>query len=96
MKEYQHQHTRKEKVSTAGFSFRFTEESEALELAGYAYNAITPFFMKYDLPIILSQDVAELEPAYFWMGGGTRNLKIGVSVADFLKFFGDRVIVAKI
>ena len=54
MKEYQHQHTQREKVSTAGFSFRFTEESEALELAGYAYNAITPFFMKYDLPIILS------------------------------------------
>ena len=48
------------------------------------------------IPIILSEDIADLEPAYFWFSGGRLDVKMGISVADFLKYFGDRVIVAKI
>ena len=86
------------KMSLKGFHFRLAEETEALELSGYQYNAITPFFMKNPtIPIILSQDIAELDPAYLWFSGGRINVKMGVSVADFLRFFGpDRVIVSKI
>ena len=48
------------------------------------------------LPIILSEDVVHLEPAYFWFSGGRIQIKMGVSVPDFLTFFGDRIIIAKI
>ena len=48
------------------------------------------------LPIILSQDIAELEPGYFWHSGGRIQIKMGVSVPDFKQHFKDRLIVAKI
>ncbi len=47
------------------------------------------------LKIILSQDIAEMQPAYFWHSGGRIQIKMGVSVSDFVKHFGDRVIIAK-
>ena len=60
-------------MGTKGFHFRLAEESDALQLSGYQYNAITPFLMQgggEKLPIILSEDVVNLEPAYFWHSGG--------------------------
>ena len=48
-------------MSLKCFHFRLAEESEALEMSGYQYNAITPFFMKCDnVPIILSEDIVQL------------------------------------
>jgi hypothetical protein len=37
-----------------------------------------------------------MKPAYFYLGAGKVNLKIGVSVDDFKKHFGERVITAPI
>lgn len=75
MKKYQNERTELDcKVSTKGFKFRHTEEKEALDLSGYEYNAITPFFMDgggEQMPIILSQDITELSEAYLWLSGGT-------------------------
>ena len=52
--------------------------------------------MKSDhIPIILSAEITKLEPAYLWFSGGLIDVKMGVSVADFLSYFGDRVIVAE-
>ena len=87
------------KVGTKGFHFRLAEEADALALSGYAYNAITPFLMQgggEQLPIILSEDIVNLEPAYFWHSGGRIQIKMGVSVPDFLRHFGQRVIIGKI
>ena len=50
-------------------------------------NAITPFFMKpggQKLPILLSEKIAKLDPSYFWMGGGRLELKMGISVEEFV------------
>ena len=100
MKKYQNEKTKTSaKVSTKGFKFKHTEVEEAYELSGYEFNEITPFFMGEggeELPIILSQDIVDLEPAYLWLSGGTQRVKLGISVEDFLKWFGDRVIVANI
>lgn len=35
---------------------------------------------KSQIPIILSEDITELEPAYFWFSGGRMNIKMGISV----------------
>ena len=95
MKAWQNNNTKHSKISGKGFHFRLAEEAEALELSGYKYNAITPFFMKSNqIPIILSEEIAKLEPAYLWFSGGMIDVKMGVSVADFLSYFGNRVIVA--
>ena len=97
MKKYQNENTKTGvQVSNKGFHFRLAEHDEALALSGYEFNAITPFFMHGEgknLPIFLSDEIAKLEPAYFWFSGGRIQIKMGVSVAEFQKYFGDRVIV---
>ena len=83
MKEYQNSHS-PHKLSRKCFHFRLADESIAQELTGYGYNATTPFLMKTNLPIILSKSIIELKPQYFWMGGGEVDLKLGISVEEFL------------
>ena len=100
MKKHQNENSKTGvQVSTKGFHYRHAEEEDAKSLSGYEFNAITPFFMTgggEKLPIILSQDIADLSPPYLWFSGGRIQIKMGVSVADFLRHFGHRVIVAKI
>lgn len=96
MKQWQHDHTTQTKVSCKGFHYKFADEDVALALSGFAYNAITPFFMDAGgaaLPIILSEKIVKLDPAYLWFSAGRIELKMGVSVADFLRYFSDRVLV---
>ena len=64
------------------------------DLSGYKFNAVTPFFMANEsLPVILDENIANLESGYFWMGGGRVSLKIGISVSDFKRYIGDRLII---
>jgi prolyl-tRNA editing enzyme YbaK/EbsC (Cys-tRNA(Pro) deacylase) len=67
------------------FKFRLADEEDAYALSGYRYNAITPFFMNNNsLKIVLPDSlVSGLNPAYFWLGGGRVELKMGVSVEEF-------------
>jgi prolyl-tRNA editing enzyme YbaK/EbsC (Cys-tRNA(Pro) deacylase) len=102
MKNYQNKHytakdQKDKKIGEKGFKFRMAEDGEAYRLSGYKFNAVTPFFMKDEtLPIILSKEVANLDPAYFWLGGGRYTLKIGISVDDFKHYCGDRLIIEDI
>ena len=101
MRDYQHSKAKEggKKMGIKGFHYRMAEEKDALELSGYDYNAITPFFMNgggEKLPIILAQDIAELDPAYLWFSGGRIQIKMGVSVPDFVEYFKERVTIANI
>jgi hypothetical protein len=50
-----------------------------------------------NLKIILADSIVKgLNPAYFFLGGGRVELKIGISVDEFLNYFGDRVIIGNI
>jgi hypothetical protein len=49
-----------------------------------------------DLKIILADSIAKLDSGYFWLGGGRVELKLGISVDEFLDYFGSRVIVGNI
>lgn len=84
-KNIQNQRAITNQVSKKGFHFRLADEAIAATLTGYGYNATTPFLMKTDIPILLSEAVANLHPRYFWMGGGEVELKLGMSVDEFLK-----------
>jgi len=84
-KALQNSRADKTQVSKKNFHFRLADENTALQLTGYGYNAITPFLMKTDLPIILSEAATRLHPRYFWMGGGEVDLKLGMSVDEFVK-----------
>jgi hypothetical protein len=39
------------------------------------------------VPIIMSHRIAELQPDFFWMGGGEVDLKVGVPAAKFIEAY---------
>lgn len=41
--------------------------------------------MKNDIPVVLSKAITELNPAYLWLGGGEVDLKLGMSIDDFMR-----------
>lgn len=79
-----HESEPEQKIGTKGFKFRLATPEEMAKLSGYMFNAVTPFFMADEtLTVIMDQHIAELEPQYFWMGGGRRSLKMGCSIDEF-------------
>jgi prolyl-tRNA editing enzyme YbaK/EbsC (Cys-tRNA(Pro) deacylase) len=88
MKNWQNTNTTGEKLSKKKFHFRMAEEEDAIELTGFGYNAIMPFLTKIPLLVLLSADIAKLSPAYFWLGGGEVDLKLGISVEEFVTLTG--------
>ena len=99
-KRYQNSFYEKEpskKIAIKGHKFRLASNEAMAELSGYRFNAVFPFFMKNDtLPIILDKSITELDPQYFWMGGGRVSLKTGTGIEDFKKYAGDRLIIDQV
>ena len=85
MKKFQNKaNTPENCVPIKGFKFRLAENQDMEDLSGYRFNAVTPYFMTNEkLPIILDETIANLDPAYFWIGGGRVSLKIGTSIKEF-------------
>jgi prolyl-tRNA editing enzyme YbaK/EbsC (Cys-tRNA(Pro) deacylase) len=73
------------KQGIKSYHYRLTAEETAVELSGYEFNGITPFLMKTSMPVILSDRIVDLSPAYLWFGGGELDLKLGVSVEEFIR-----------
>jgi prolyl-tRNA editing enzyme YbaK/EbsC (Cys-tRNA(Pro) deacylase) len=102
MRQYQrdaYPQNKEKHIGRKFYKFRLAEEEDAYAMSGYKYNAITPFFMNDNsLKIILSDTIVNgLNPGYFWLGGGRVELKMGISVEEFLGYFGkERVIVGNI
>ena len=49
-------------------------------------HAIAPFgFANGNLPIIMAKDIADLSPDWFWLGGGSVDLKLGFKVSEFVQ-----------
>ena len=64
---------------------RLAKEEDSERLTGFTHGAVTPVGLATDIPIIISDKITQLEPAELWVGGGEVDLKMGCSVADFLK-----------
>ena len=80
-----------------GFKFRLASQDDMARLSGYKFNAVTPFFMKDEsLVVLLDKHIAELDPQYFWLGGGRWSLKLGTSIEDFKTYTGSRLEIADI
>ncbi|EAY07066.1 hypothetical protein TVAG_140400 [Trichomonas vaginalis G3] len=70
------------------------DENIATELTGSKHNAMTPVFMRpskkyetYEVPIILSEKIAALDPHFFWLGGGEIDTKFGIETRKFITTF---------
>ena len=62
------------------------------KLTGYKSGSVTPVGLKTPMPLILSHEIDQLQPSYFWMGGGEQLLKLGMSVQEFKQAYAPYVV----
>ena len=65
-----------QKVSRSMHKYKLTEENINEELSGYEHGGVTPVLLNTDMPILISQTIADLRPRCFWLGGGFKDLKL--------------------
>lgn len=73
------------KVGRQYFNMRLAPEDVSDELSGFTHNAVTPVGIRTQLPIIISDKITQLQPEFFWLGGGEVDLKLGLKVSEFLR-----------
>ena len=56
-----------------------------LSLSGFPHNGVSVFGGLTPIPIILSEAVLTMRPAYLWMGAGHPLLKLGISAKDLVR-----------
>ncbi|KAL3693182.1 hypothetical protein R1sor_006833 [Riccia sorocarpa] len=66
-------------------NMRLAPEAESNALTGFEHNAVTPFGMLTNIPVILSDAIVRLQPEFFWLGGGEVDLKLGIRTQDFIR-----------
>lgn len=82
------------KIPKSKYHLRVCDKKAAYDMTGFTFNGIGPYLMKEnDMFFIFPLTLYRLYPNFFTLGGGHRDLKVGVSVSDFMKLFGDRTIV---
>ncbi|KAL2634663.1 hypothetical protein R1flu_006142 [Riccia fluitans] len=73
------------KLPKKKINMRLAPEAESNALTGFEHNAVTPFGMLTNIPVILSDAIVRLQPEYFWLGGGEVDLKLGIRTQDFIR-----------
>ncbi|KAM7273195.1 hypothetical protein ACFE04_027859 [Oxalis oulophora] len=68
------------------FNLRLAPEETSINLTGFEHNAVTCIGMKTNIPVILDEAIAKLDPKFFWLGGGEVDLKLGVDTSEFINF----------
>lgn len=75
------------KIGKSHFSISLADLGLSEEMTGFKRNAITPIASYTKIPIILSQGIYDLNPNFFWLGGGEVDVKIELSVDEFVKHY---------
>ncbi|GAB2274155.1 hypothetical protein Dimus_008924 [Dionaea muscipula] len=74
------------KVPKKKFNLRLAPEETSTALTGYEHNGVTCIGMKTNIPVILDEAIVKLNPDFFWLGGGERDLKMGIRTSEFINF----------
>ena len=74
------------RIDSKKFDFRQASEEDNARLSGFTHNAVTPFGMLENVPVILAKAISDNEnmTQFIWMGGGHVQLKVGMSVKEFV------------
>ena len=73
-----------ESLGKKKFNFRLADGATSQGLTGFGHNAVVPIGTKCPIPVVLSEKIVRLSPAYFWLGGGHADCKLRVDVEDFI------------
>lgn len=72
-------------IARKNFNFQLAKDSASV--TGFDYNAVTPVGMKTRMPVIVAEEIMELNPKEFWLGGGEVSLKWRVTIEEFKNAF---------
>lgn len=67
------------------FHFQLASQDVSNALGGFDHNAVSPFGLLTELPIVICSRCLDVRPPYVFMGGGKVDVKLGISVSDFLR-----------
>jgi prolyl-tRNA editing enzyme YbaK/EbsC (Cys-tRNA(Pro) deacylase) len=75
----------KNRLGMSNFNFQLAPEAISDKLTGFIHNGVCPYAMKTSLPIIVCRHALEVHVPRIWMGAGHPDLKLCVSVTDFVR-----------
>ncbi|KAL7518891.1 hypothetical protein ACHAWX_003695 [Stephanocyclus meneghinianus] len=65
---------------------RLAPEEVSEQLTGYGHNGVSPFgILDTSIPVIVCKSILAVKPKFIWMGGGHKDLKLGVAVSEFIE-----------
>lgn len=75
------------RLDSSKYDFRVASAEDNDRLTGYSHNAVTPFGMLVNVPIILAKEIVDNSDMtqFIWMGGGHIHCKVGMAVSDFIR-----------
>lgn len=73
-----------ERLSKSSFNFQLASEEISLKFSGFEHNAITPYGMNMDLPVIVDSRLLEVQPGLIFLGGGFVDMKLLVPLPDLI------------
>lgn len=77
-------------LSRSQCNMRLASEKDSARLTGFVHNAVSPVGLSEALPIIVASEIANLQ--FVWLGGGEPDLKLGMSVPQFVAAYKAAVI----
>ena len=77
--------TASDRLAKKRFNFRLAQEDMSDQLTGFSHNSVSPFGLVSKIPVVLCQRiVTTVNPRYIYLGGGDVDLKLGISIQDFI------------
>eukprot|EP00792_Barthelona_sp_PAP020_P004065 TRINITY_DN1862_c0_g1_i1.p1 TRINITY_DN1862_c0_g1~~TRINITY_DN1862_c0_g1_i1.p1 ORF type:complete len:210 (+),score=66.81 TRINITY_DN1862_c0_g1_i1:32-631(+) len=70
------------------FAMSSADAEVCAKLTGFEFNAVTPFGLKFECPVVLSKRIFDLTPNLFFLGGGEIDLKLRVDTQQFVDGLG--------
>lgn len=71
--------------------YQVAPAEQCQRITGYGYNAVTPLGMRTPMPILVASVLEKwlkcCRDDCFWLGGGATDLKLNVSLSDFVRVF---------
>ena len=66
------------------FNFRLCKTEVSAEITGFSHNGVSPFGLVCPIPVVICQNITNITPAYIYLGAGDVDVKVGLSIEDFL------------
>lgn len=77
-----------QQIARKKFKFQLAPESVSDELTGFIHNAVTPFGMTAQIPVLICQRCLDCTPSFLFLGGGAVDVKLGMSISDLTRGSG--------